>query len=146
VYRNYTNRKTGGVISIALVCGRPGPVSIHTPDVCYGASGFKVGKRIEYTVKDALAGDKPPRFYSADMTKTTSTEKHQQRLFWTWRADGRWQVAENPRSRFSGLPVLHKFHVMRNMSSEVPLEQEPCVEFLRLLLPELEKVLQGEPS
>src|SRR5437868_1482731 len=45
LYRRYINRKTGDTIEIALVCGRPGPVSIHTPDVCYGASGFKVSKR-----------------------------------------------------------------------------------------------------
>src|SRR5437016_12926808 len=29
---HYVNRKTGDSVSIALSCGRPGPVCIHTPD------------------------------------------------------------------------------------------------------------------
>src|SRR5215831_4661092 len=44
LYLRYVNRKSGDSITVALVCGRPGPVSIHTPDVCYGASGYKVGR------------------------------------------------------------------------------------------------------
>src|SRR5437764_8305353 len=44
LYLRYLNRKTGEAVSVALVCGRPGPVCIHTPDVCYAASGYTVGK------------------------------------------------------------------------------------------------------
>src|SRR5436309_12454814 len=44
LYLRYVNRKTGDAISIALACGRPGPVCIHTPDICYPSSGHKVGK------------------------------------------------------------------------------------------------------
>src|SRR5437660_7598980 len=68
LYRHYTNRKTGEVVKIALVCGRPGRAAIHTPDVCYGASGFKVGKRVEFDLKNTKIGGPAPRFYSADMT------------------------------------------------------------------------------
>src|SRR5690349_8005042 len=35
--RRYTNTRTGEAVTMFLVCGRPGPVSIHTPDVCYAA-------------------------------------------------------------------------------------------------------------
>jgi hypothetical protein len=40
--RRYVNRVTGESVSIALVVGRPGPVSIHTPDVCYSAGGYTI--------------------------------------------------------------------------------------------------------
>src|SRR3954469_4176877 len=33
--RRYTNRRPGQAVAIALVCGRPGPVSIPSPDICY---------------------------------------------------------------------------------------------------------------
>src|SRR5438105_7726947 len=29
VLRRYVNRRTGAVVSVLLVCGRPGPVSLH---------------------------------------------------------------------------------------------------------------------
>jgi hypothetical protein len=143
VYRRYQNKKTGDVISIALVCGRPGPVSIHTPDVCYGASGYKVGKVIEYTVKGAGDTVNAPTFYSADMSKVTASELTQQRLFWTWRSQKRWQVTEDPRVHFAGQPVLFKFYIARDLTAPVPVDQDPIVEFLRQLLPELEKLDDG---
>src|SRR5262245_18215721 len=51
LYLRYVNRKTGDSVSIALVCGRPGPVCIHTPDVCYERSGHKIGKISTQDVK-----------------------------------------------------------------------------------------------
>jgi hypothetical protein len=141
IYRRYTNRKTGEIISVALVCGRPGRAAIHTPDVCYGASGFKVGKRVEFNLKDAKLGGPVPHFYSSDMTPTSSTEERKQRLFWSWRADGRWQVADDPRVSFASQPVLFKLYVQRVFVAVVPVNEDPCVGFLREFLPALEKVL-----
>src|SRR5205823_5812633 len=37
LFRRYVHRESGREIMVLLVCGRPGPVSIHTPDACYGA-------------------------------------------------------------------------------------------------------------
>jgi hypothetical protein len=141
LYRRYTNRKTGEVISIALVCGRPGRAAIHTPDVCYGASGFRVGKRVEFELKNSRIGGPAPHFYTADMTHTTPTEESKQRLYWTWRADGRWQIADDPRLTFASRPVLFKLYVARDVVAVPPVDQDPCVEFLRQFLPQLEKVL-----
>src|SRR5690242_1787433 len=42
LYRRYVNRATGSAVNVYLVCGRSGPVAVHTPDVCYGASGYQV--------------------------------------------------------------------------------------------------------
>src|SRR5262245_32289500 len=42
MYRRYVHRSTGSVVTVALICGLPGPVSIHTPDVCYKAGGYEV--------------------------------------------------------------------------------------------------------
>src|SRR3954453_14809352 len=38
--RRYVHQRTGQVVSVVLVAGRPGPVSIHSPDYCYPASGY----------------------------------------------------------------------------------------------------------
>src|SRR5437763_955556 len=45
--RRFVNHKTGQSVVIALVNGRPGPVATHTPEVCYGASGYVVGEKQE---------------------------------------------------------------------------------------------------
>src|SRR5947209_2410247 len=41
VSRSYVNRRTGSMVSLLIVCGRPGPISVHTPDVCYGGAGYE---------------------------------------------------------------------------------------------------------
>src|SRR6266851_5710169 len=42
LHRRYLNRQTGTGVTVYLVCGRPGPVCIHTPDVCYAATGHEI--------------------------------------------------------------------------------------------------------
>src|SRR4029453_11021427 len=41
VFRRYQNVRTGEVVSFLLVCGRGGPISVHTPDVCYAGAGYR---------------------------------------------------------------------------------------------------------
>src|SRR5947209_9927630 len=31
--RTYVHRRTGAMAEVVVVCGRPGPISVHTPDV-----------------------------------------------------------------------------------------------------------------
>jgi hypothetical protein len=145
LYLRYVNRLNHETILLALVCGRPGPVSIHTPDVCYAASGYKVGKRSTFEVKGGQVTGSP-QFFTAD-AKPPETAKQggEERLYWGWRAGGRWHVARNPRLEFARQPVLFKFYMVRKMDAPMPPEQEdPCVDFLRQLLPELERVLADD--
>src|ERR1700742_4693745 len=39
VLRRYKNPRTRESVSLLVVCGRGGPISVHTPDVCYAGSG-----------------------------------------------------------------------------------------------------------
>ena len=41
LWRRYENAETGSVVSVLLVCGRPGPVAAHTPDICYAGAGYE---------------------------------------------------------------------------------------------------------
>src|SRR6266850_214231 len=42
IVRRYVHRVNGDAVTIFLGCGRPGPVSVHTPDVCYAGAGYKL--------------------------------------------------------------------------------------------------------
>ena len=39
--RRYENRQTGDIVSVTLLLGRPGPISVHTPEVCLAAGTTK---------------------------------------------------------------------------------------------------------
>jgi hypothetical protein len=136
IRRRYIHRQTGETISLFLVCGRPGPVSIHTPDVCYGANGFLVHtpSRYEFGPGDSM--------WKADATRTSATEEIHLRLYWGWNDGSVWRAATDPRVEFAHRPVLYKLYVVRELSgSDASRRGEPCEEFLHTLLPVLRKVL-----
>jgi hypothetical protein len=136
IQRRYTNRRTGESVSIYLVCGRVGPVAEHTPDVCYVAAGFDVGPKSLAAVADGAS------FWTADAARTKDVGDTRLRLYWAWSADGRWSAPDNPRFAFVRAPALFKLYVQRDLADGGPAAQEePCVNFLRALLPELNKTL-----
>jgi hypothetical protein len=134
--RIYRNRKTRATVTISLIFGRRGPVSIHTPDVCYDASGYKVATPQRFSPQGASA-----EFFQAEAIKEKAADQTMLRIFWTWNAGGRWQVADNPRVAFARHPVLCKLYLVRELTAlGEPVDEDPCLELFGRLLPELEKV------
>ncbi len=140
--RQYVNRRTGQKVAVVLVCGRPGPVSIHTPEACYGASGYLVGSRTR-TPAPGSTGE----FWTADAIRTTANEETKVRIFWAWSAGEGWTPADDARVTFARRPVLHKLYVVRDLNTlEENSKSDPCLEFMQLLLPELDRVLFNRGS
>lgn len=136
IRRRYVHRKTGSTVSLFLVCGRPGPVSIHTPDVCYGASGFAINTRGRY---ESSSGDS---MWKTDATRANATEETRLRVYWGWNDGSAWTAVDDPRVQFARRPVLHKLYVVRELSGLNEANRgEPCEEFLQTLLPVLRKTL-----
>jgi hypothetical protein len=141
--RLYVHRGTGQSVNITLVCGRPGPVSIHTPDACYGALGFKVDVR----GKKELAG-LGASFWQADAVQVKASEESRLRIYWGWNAGQGWTAADDSRLQFARYPVLFKLYVKRdvNVLGEKQTSHELCEDFLQVLLPELDRALFAEPK
>jgi len=139
LYRRYVNSRSGAVVAVILASGRPGPVSIHTPDVCYAASGYESAQWQVFA--PALDPAVPAaEFKIAHFVKTKSAGQTHVRVFWAWNAGGGWTVPDNPRLAFAGYPVLYKLHMVREMASaNDPLEEDPGMDLLRLLLAEFHK-------
>jgi hypothetical protein len=139
--RRYVHRKNGSEVTVVIFAGLPGPVSIHTPDVCYGAAGFKVESPARYRLA-AEDGSPGGSFWTADLHKARVTQELHQRIFWAWTARGTWQAADDPRLAFAGERVLFKMYLVRPMHSpSEPIEGDACLQLLRELLPQLAKNL-----
>jgi hypothetical protein len=66
LYRRYEG-PTGTAVSILLVCGRPGPVSVHPPEVCFRGAGY------EPTAEPARVETAPGTFWTADFVPGAPT-------------------------------------------------------------------------
>ena len=140
VSREYVNRNTGQKIAVLLICGRPGPISVHTPDVCYAGAGYAVvGKQEPYR-----AGSDPndvDEFMTARFAKP-GVAPDPLRIFWSWSDGGAWSAPQDPRLAFARSGVLYKLYVIHTLATrEEPLDKDPCLEFFRVLLPELRRCL-----
>lgn len=141
LYRRYVHGRTGAGVTVFLVCGRPGPVSIHTPDVCYQASGHRMVAPGKYRLP-AQGTQVAADFWTAQFHKTKAAEQTNLRIFWSWNAAGAWTVPDNPRWQFAGYPALFKLYLVREMAAaNEPLEEDPCIDLMRHLLPELHQAL-----
>ncbi|MCI0638809.1 MAG: EpsI family protein [Gemmataceae bacterium] len=141
--RRYRNRNTGQSLTIYIGCGRPGPVAVHTPDVCYAGAGFEVERPKAHTVSSAK-GKSLGDFWTARILRQRADGQSQQRIFWSWHAAGQWRVADNPRLAFAGEKILHKLYVLRDLpNADEPLDADYCVEFLRVLVPAMQKTCLG---
>lgn len=136
IKRRYVHRKTGATVELFLVCGQSGPVSIHSPDACYGASGFRLNAQTRY---EANSGDS---MWTMDATRTNATDETRLRVYWAWSDGSNWTASSNPRVQFARRPVLHKLYLVRELSGGSESRQsEPCEEFMQALLPVLKRTL-----
>jgi hypothetical protein len=137
--RRYTHHLTGARVTILLLCGRPGPISIHPPDSCYAAGGYDVIAPTTFNAADASAG---AEFRVARMRKKRASDQNQLRIFWAWNNGGGWRVPADPRMTYASSKVLFKLYVIRELADfEEPLDNDPSVEFMRQFLPGLDKTL-----
>src|SRR5262245_197933 len=131
--RRYVRGHDGATVSVLLACGPQGPLSVHTPDVCYGGAGFALaGEAVKY---EAAAGLAPPsEFWKAKFSKQNAIVPLNVRVFWSWRAADAWRAPSSPRLAFAGEPVLHKLYVTHELTGADERQDDAvCAEFLGLL-------------
>lgn len=145
--RNFINEKTRQTISVLIVCGRPGPVSVHTPDICFQGAGRIMMNNIPELVTLPLDGGDGPRsasFFTADFHRPNDVDRQQTRVYWSWSADGEWQAPEHPRTTFFWDNKLYKMYIVRPVSPVEKLEPgelDPSLQFAELLIPALDQAL-----
>jgi hypothetical protein len=140
--RRYVHRVTGEPATVLLLCGRPGPVSIHTPDVCYRGLGYEPTRDpVRWSTPDP-GGSGPAAFWTALFRKESPGRVEYLRLLWSWSARGTWEAADNARLAFPTEPILYKLYVLRPAADESDsLDADASGEFLREFLPALRRAL-----
>jgi hypothetical protein len=142
VARRYERSGGGTAVTVLLVCGRPGPISVHTPDICYSGAGFEPMGLLSRESLPIVPSGPPAEFRHGLFGKTNTAVPMYLRILWSWSSAGAWEAPDNPRLAFASRQVLYKLYVIREMATAVErLEDDPGPKFLQALLPELERAL-----
>lgn len=136
--RKYTHRYTRVEVTVLILCGRPGPVSVHTPDVCYGNAGYMMGPvRTEPLADDQTA-------WVADFSKPGG-QVEPLRIRWAWSDGGAWVASGSPRTSYVRSRLLYKMYVVRPLSPKAdPATASAERDLMKELLPALQTVLSAQ--
>jgi len=136
--RRYVHRHTGATVTLLLLCGRAGPVSVHTPEVCYAGAGYEELGTVARREAADLAGD---RFWYRKFQKAGPTPT-MLGVTYAWTASGHWEAPDHPRLALARYPVLFKAYVVRSLTDpKEPPDADPTLDFFRALNPQLRAVL-----
>lgn len=147
IFRKYSNSRTKETVSFLIVCGRGGPISVHTPDICYTGAGYR---QLETEVtREVVSGDDSTHSYKvARFVKPGAVVPTQLEIFWSWSRDGvNWQAPDNPRLALARSRALYKMYIIREFMPKSRLESVPtCENFLREALPVIRQTLPSSGS
>lgn len=106
----YVDQGTGQTISLAILVGPPGPISVHTPEVCFSSRAYdKQGTRQATQIK-TTKDRAPDTFWTIDFT-TRNPLAEGLRVYYAWSPGGAWRAADSPRFEFARAPFLYKLQL-----------------------------------
>lgn len=132
VHRTYVDRHSGETVSLAIIVGPSGPISVHTPEICYSSLAYSIESPRRRVRISAPAGN--DEFWCTTF-RSNNAIAEQLRVYYGWCSDDAWTAAESPRFSFAGRPLLFKLQI----ASLVPPgdegeKQDSCQNFLQELL------------
>lgn len=131
---------SGQLVTVLIACGRPGPISVHTPDICYPSTGYRQVAENRRRVVDTGREDS---LWVADYSKDDEPPTDRIRIYHAWNADGTWIASDRPRMDFGNYQALYKLYIIRPLGPdgmEDPFEDD-LEGFLQALLPNLRECL-----
>lgn len=99
----YYNRDLNASVEVAVFFGPAGPVAVHTPDICYRNSDFKIVDSRGVSVGE-------DQFQLLEMRRK-SLEKTRMHVVYAWRYADRWEVSDSPRFAYAFKRYLFKLQL-----------------------------------
>ena len=129
INRSYVNRETGETVRMAIFAGPPGPIAVHTPEICYSSRDYaQEGKREAVPLKDPQLG-KHSVWKVAFQANGPFADKLV--VAYAWSDGGYWNASEAPRFQYAGTPALMKIQIAGLAASEAG---SPTIEFMKALV------------
>lgn len=150
--RKYVHRGTQEAVTILIVCGRPGPISVHTPDVCYRGAGYVPITSPERVVM-LCDGQSESQIWTMRFTPPRSRiDIRELKISWYWYTSKGVESPLSARMAFASEPALYKVYFIEEIypgsqtssySSDKSTPSRPSHLFLKLFTGELDKIMDG---
>lgn len=141
LHRKYENKKTGDILTIAVLLGPTGPIAVHTPEICYSARDFSILTPRQRWSPDTLSkptADQPRDEFWDLRLQATDISGTKLRVIYGWTNGPTWQAVSQPRFTYGGSRYLYKLQLAGPVPSDDG-QRDPCNDFLKHFLPELQR-------
>ena len=142
VVREYQNEATGQSVTVAVLLGPSGPISVHEPEICYSGVNYTALERPRRLSVAATQG-KEWQFWRQEF-RHNSLGGGRLSVYYAWNAGDGWSASENPRFEFADRPYLYKIQLATEASAEGEAN-DAGPSFLQDFLPLVENCLR-KPS
>jgi hypothetical protein len=129
--RVYKSVKTGDYVSFVVLLGPPGPIAVHTPEICYSSRDYRIEKD-----RSAWLANDTDQLWDLGL-KAKNEREAPLRVLYGWTSDGEWKATDDPRFAFAGQPMLYKIQLAGPPAKGEG--QDACKDFLTAFLPLLRK-------
>jgi hypothetical protein len=118
----YRHQQSNEQVSVLIVCGRPGPISVHTPDICYRSAGYV--PTTEATSVDVSLPNKIVKVWQMNFSPPASrVGSPPLQIQWTWIGKNGVESPTNARLSFAFQPALYKVYLIREVVSNVSTKE-----------------------
>ncbi len=145
VIRTYVDEMTGVMLSVLILFGPAEPVLPHTPQICYPSSGFQaVGNPVDRDIK--IDDTQSARFRSSVFVKSGGRSVIRNTVYHSFLLRGPWTPAIGNEKFPRKNPGIFKVQIQRRVVDGESLEgNEPIEDFLKKLIPMLDKMIANAP-
>lgn len=141
VRRDYRHSQTGYTVTLTILSGASGPMSVHPPTACFEGVGYTLSSSPRAVTITDRSGN-TVTLNRASFLQSDASFAETVRVFWGWSTDGQWDAPANPRLAWRGEPSLYKLYVVdRSFSGDHELPQAEA--FLEDALPVIRQQLSG---
>ena len=142
IFRSYVDTRTGVALDVIVLYGPAVALKEHAPEQCYPAAGFAVVEGPDLREIPTAGGPVP--FHALLVAKGQGAEAERQEVYYTWRCGGRWTPLRGTHKQLERIPGMYKVHLARRVAAgELRDVGNPCQEFLKDLIPALDRLLAG---
>lgn len=106
--RRYVNSDNNQVLHVAIIVGPPGPIAVHTPEICYSSRAYEIQKSREVAKIDWKS--QSHSFWEVEFGSRNALADSL-KVMYGWSDGKQWQAANSPRFEFAALPYLYKLQL-----------------------------------
>jgi hypothetical protein len=140
ISQTYVHEGTGATVRMALLLGPPGPISVHTPEVCYSSKDYTIeNERQRVRIR---AKQKPDEELWQMTFRHNDVRGERMSVAYAWNDGSGWSAPSQPRFTYGGRPYLYKLQLAGQLPANADdMRDDPCRQFLAEFLPVADQYL-----